>query len=48
MHIQQNINDKLIINNLIQSKLIINSPNIDNKLIYYLTAAIEHWNDNQC
>ena len=42
------MNNKIIINNLIQIKAIINSPNIDDRLTNYLPTTIGHWNNNQC
>ena len=37
------MNNKIIINNLIQTKAIINSLNIENKSTNYLTTTIRHW-----
>ena len=37
----------MTMNDLILMEAIINNPNIDHKLISYLTIRIEHWNNNQ-
>ena len=38
----------MTVNNLIQMEAIVDSPNIDYKLINYLIITIEHWNSIQC